>query len=1068
MLFEFYIRSIFYTFNENFNVHNPSTFTVYNASAGSGKTFTLVKSYLEIVLGSSDPSYFKHILAVTFTNKAAAEMKERIISTLDELKEPARTHQMMPMLAEALQLTPDQIRDRANRTLKAILQNYSAFSISTLDSFTYRLIRSFAFDLGLSLNFDVEMDAASLINEAVDALIAQIGIDQKITSLLIDFSIQKIDEDKAWDISRELKEIAFLLLKDNDAAYVQKLQKRPIQDFLDFKTRLKKRQQEIEQRFKEIGEKGLEIIQHEGVPYTAFSYSELPNHFIKLVEGQLDKLLFEGRLNKHVDEDYHFYSTKATATDKLAIDNIIEELKSLFTLSKTYYLEVYGSYVLNDLFLKNIIPLAVLAKLKSALDEIKAERNVYLNAEFNGIISRNLQEQPAAYIYERLGDKYTHYFIDEMQDTSLLQWVNLVPLIHNALAQENASLLLVGDAKQSIYRWRGSEPEQFLKLTEEGNSLLHNPFTIDKKMLALETNYRSFSQVIEFNNSFFQFLSSHFNKPDYQQLYHAENQQLSTDKLGGFVQLSFIEKGLVGEARDLAYATEVHAQIEQCLTQFRPSEICVLVRKKAQGVQLANYLSSQGIDIVSSETLLLKNSEKIAFIINVLSYINTPKDHNFLFNALYYLLEKREVEVAYSAYISKMTSLTIREVFLALAVDGIQFDLTKFNQLSLFDAVEYLIRSFKLDGEPDAYVIYFLEEVFQYSQKKSNVLAEFLAEWEQKKEKLSIVVPDHLDAVQIMTIHKSKGLEFPVVIYPYDLDIFEQNSDQEWFPVHKQFEDYPFDNLLIPMRPKLEQSGEVGADLYHQYRNEKEFDTINLWYVTFTRAIEQLYVIGELKSGKKKLSSSSQFLMEYLKEIGRWNEAVTTFQFGESKRISAPIEAHEDNNYLARIDSTDWETHQIAIAAQMAWLDQLNEGAIAYGTLIHEMLALINSITDVERVTTRYLLQGKIKNDQREEVSMRLTNIVSHPKLTSFFSPGLKVYAEREILTAEGRLLIPDRWVVFEDQTVGILDYKTGKENAAHHHQVNQYKTHIEALGYTVRACLLVYIGAEVKVREVS
>ncbi|MCK0130500.1 UvrD-helicase domain-containing protein [Flavobacteriaceae bacterium F08102] len=1049
-------------------MHNSSTFTVYNASAGSGKTFTLVKSYLAIVLGSTDPSYFKYILAVTFTNKAAAEMKERIISALDELKEADSSHEMMPLLVEELHLSPIEISARARRTLKAILQNYSAFSISTLDSFTYRLIRSFAFDLGLSLNFDVEMDAASLLNEAVEQLISQIGIDQKLTSLLIDFSLQKIDEDKSWDISRELKEIAFLLLKDNDADYVAKIQNRPIDDFLAFKVRLKKKQQTIKNRFKEFGEKALDIIQREGIPHTAFFYSDLPKHFVKLVEGRLDKLLFEGRLNKSVEENRHFYSGKATPADKQAIDGVIDELKSIYNASKEYYMEVYGQYILNDLFLKNIIPLAVLAKLKTALDLVKEERNVYLNAEFNGIISRNLQEQPAAYIYERLGDKFKHFFIDEMQDTSILQWVNLVPLIHNALSQENSSLLLVGDAKQSIYRWRGSEPEQFLKLTQKGDTLLHNPFHNQKEVVALETNYRSYSEVIQFNNTFFQFLSSFFNKPTYQQLYLDENQQRRTDKVGGFVQVSFIEKGLKGEERDLAYAQRVYQQIEQCLTQFSPKEICVLVRKKKHGILIADYLASKKIDIVSSETLLLKNSEKISFLIDLLSYINNPNDKNMLFDVLSYLLKQSDMQTSWSLCVSRFISMEIWEVFESLGDFNIRFDLGKFKQLSLFDGVEYILRSFGLDREPDAYILYFLEEVFQYSQKKANVLSEFLQDWDAKKEKLSIIVPDNLDAVQIMTIHKSKGLEFQVVIYPYDLSIDEVNSDQEWFPVHEEFNDYPFDDLLIPMSKELEQSGEVGEKFFRDYYNEKEFDVINLWYVTFTRAIEQLYIIGELKETDKELKTSSQFLIQFLKEQGKWNEASTDFQFGIPTRISIPQKTQKDHHYLTRINSTDWENHQIAIAEQLSWLEGLNDGAIAYGSLLHEMLSKVIRDEDVERITRLFLLQGKIKNEQKEEVLRRLKRIVEHEQLKSYFAKEVVVFTERELLNAEGKIVIPDRWVIFPDQTVGILDYKTGKPDVSHQRQLRQYRSYIEKLGYVVNKCLLVYIGSDIVVQEVE
>jgi len=252
-------------------VQNLATFRVYNASAGSGKTFTLVKEYLKILLQTSDAKRFRYILAVTFTNKAATEMKERVIQNLRVFaKADILTHktEIFRQLEEELSISATTIHQRAEKVLNNILYNYSAFNITTIDSFTYRLIRSFTFDLGLSLNFDVEMDAKSLLNEAVEGLITKVGEDKELTKVLIDFSLQKANEDKSWDITRELNEIAQLLLNENDNAQVQKIQERPIQDFIDLKTKLYKKQKSTEQEFTQIGKEGLDLIDSRNINYT--------------------------------------------------------------------------------------------------------------------------------------------------------------------------------------------------------------------------------------------------------------------------------------------------------------------------------------------------------------------------------------------------------------------------------------------------------------------------------------------------------------------------------------------------------------------------------------------------------------------------------------------------------------------------------------------------------------------------------------------------------------------------------------------------------------------------------
>jgi ATP-dependent exoDNAse (exonuclease V) beta subunit len=1047
-------------------VQNPATFQVYNASAGSGKTFTLVKEYLKILLQTSDAKRFQQILAVTFTNKAAAEMKERVINNLRAFaKADILLHktEMFQQLEEELSIADKTLHQRAEKVLQNILYNYSAFNITTIDSFTHRLIRSFAFDLGLSLNFDVEMDAKSLLNEAVEALIAKIGEDKELTKVLIDFSLQKANEDKSWDITRELNEIAQILLNENDNAQVQKIQERPIQDFIDLKTKLNKKQKNIEQQFAEIGKEGLNIIDNVDIEYKDFYYSQFPKHFQNLCE-QPDKLIFDSTkgLAKSIQNDL-FYTKGKPEEVKMAIDSIVNPLLELYHTSEGLYQE----YTLNKLFLSSLIPLAVLSNINKSLDTLKEEKNVRLNAEFNQLISENLQEQPAPFIYERIGEKFKHYFIDEMQDTSILQWQNMIPLITNALSQEGTSLLLVGDTKQSIYRWRGSEPDQFLKLTNKEDSKINNPFFIPKQLQPLDTNYRSYSEVIDFNNGFFQHLAQFFNKQEYADIYINENQQKQNDKKGGYVQLFFIEEGLKkADEKALAYAEKVLQIIKSVEGDFNLNEICVLTRTRKQGVNIADFLIDNEVDIISSETLLLQNSEKVIFIIELLTYLQNNEDKEAKLNILYFLHENLQLTIDKHTFFQRLLDLNIESFFKELKNYEIDFDTAYFSQLSLYENVEYIIRSFSFNNSSDAYIQFFLDEVLQFSLKKSTDIVVFLEFWETKKESLSIVVPEEKNAVRIMTIHKAKGLEFPVVIYPFDLDIYREQNPKVWYPIAKPEDFNDFDSLLISYNKSLELSGETGKEIYQAHRNELELDNFNLLYVALTRAVEQLYIIGEPKKVDDSLKTSSQFFIHYLQSIGQWNDDQYNYSFGFQKRLSTKSRSDKNSYELSTLISTSWQSHTIAIVANslLLWDDR---DSIAYGNLIHELLSHIKTIDDIEGTIETYITTGTITIDQAKELQKLLIKIVTHANLKSYYQQNSIVYNEREILTTMNEIIIPDRLVINDKNEAVIIDYKTGKPDRKYYHQLNNYAQSIEQLGYKVTKKLLVYIGEVIVVEEV-
>ena len=1044
-------------------MQNLSSFRVFNASAGSGKTYTLVKEYVKIVLSTSDPNRFQNILAITFTNKAAAEMKARVISNLREFADAdilKKKTTMFLHIEQETQLQDEQIHQRAKQVLKSILHQYAAFNITTIDSFTHRLIRNFAFDLGLSLTFDVEMDTQSLLNEAVDLLIAKIGENGELTKALIDFSLQKADEDKAWDITRELREIAQILLNENDLSHIQQLDDKSLADFIELKKNLQKHSNHAITELKRIGESGLQLIEENNIKHSDFYYSQFPKHFQNCISN-VSQLSFDPAkgLAKSIENQQYYTKNKSEET-KNSIERIIGPLRELYDRSRTLHQE----YTLHRLFLGSLIPLAVLKKINECLQEIKEEKNIYLHAEFNALISKHLRAQPAAFIYERIGEKYKHYFIDEMQDTSKLQWQNLIPLIGNALSTENSSLLLVGDSKQSIYRWRGGEAEQFMDLSND-----ENPFFIDKQVEQLAINYRSHSEIINFNNGFFQFMSAYFNNDSHAKIYFNENQQLSTDKLGGYVNLAFIDSGLSAAEKDKIYSNKIFQTIKTICDQFDLNEICILTRTRKQGVVIANFLTENGIDIISSETLLLDHSHKVQFIIHLLTYLNQRANKEAQLEVLYFLYDFMNLKVDKHVFLSEMLAMSIYSFCETLKEYNIFFSFDRYDRLPFYESIEYIIRCFKLDTSIDGYLLSFLDEALQFTRKNATGTTGFLRYWNDQKDRLSISVPEEKDAVRIMTIHKSKGLEFPVVIFAYDLDIYRELNPKTWYPIQDKEQYNDFDTLLVNVNKTLENVNELGTFLYQKRKNELALDNVNLLYVALTRAIEQLYVISEKRKPSEEPRWYSHFFMEYLKSIKVYDEKMNSYEFGETERTSEKSIRSKKSHELEEFISSSWQDQNINIVASSNLLWDVDRGpSIIYGNLIHEILSRIKTKADIEDAIEQYHLNGTIAHQEIEAIARVIHSVIFHPELAVYFQQNLTVFCEREILTSDKEVIIPDRLVIDEQGRATIIDYKTGTPDKKYHSQLLKYARSVEALGYEVIRQLLVYIGEDIMIEEVN
>lgn len=1050
-------------------------FHVYNASAGSGKTFTLVKEYLKIILSNDafedSGSYaFQKILAITFTNKAAAEMKERILGSLLDFSEK-KENDMFLMLSKELQLNKEILCDRSTKVLESVLQNYSAFNITTIDSFTYKIVRTFAYDLGLPLNFEVEMDPSQLLSEAIDVLISKIGIDKKLTDVLIDYSIQKIDDDKAWDISIDLNSISRILLNEEDALQFRKIENISLSDYKKLAAVLQKRKKEIELLFVAKGLEGMKIIDTSGLMYNDFPYSELPNFFRKAINfknQKKDTIKFSGRLFDKVSSGV-LYSASKKKDVKDRIDALTPELTRVYFEIEQIYNNCFSDYVLIELVSKSLIPLSVLSNIQKELSKIKEQNNIRFNSEFNQLISDRIKNEPTPFIYERIGEKFQYYFIDEMQDTSLLQWQNLIPLISNALSQEKGGLMLVGDGKQAIYRWRGGKAEQFIDLASEVN-----PFYIEKESKNLGVNYRSFSEVVNFNNLFFSHISQFLSNNEYRHLYEFGSEQKLNSNIGGYVRFDFVDKNeMEAEEKQNAYAQKVFDTISGLDKDFKKSDVCILVRGKKEGVIIANFLAERGVKIISSETLLLQNSNKVQFIVDLLTYIYNPLDLNAKFNAILFLYAFLGVDKSKHQFFDELIPLDKLVFFEELAVYGIQFDFEKYLKIPFYEGIEELIRSFKLMKTADAYVQFFMDFVLDFQRKSKNELAVFLQVWNQKKEKLSIVSQEDDDAVRIMTIHKSKGLEFPIVIFPCDLNIYREKDAKVWYDRLDQPEFSGLPTSLVSCSSNLEMTGEVGAALLERRKEELALDNFNLLYVALTRAVEHLYIITDFKKeskSKQTLDSYSEFYLDFLKSsVGIQNlDSASSYEFGSSKRHSVSKESNayqseEQINYI----STPWESHDIRIIANSSknWGDKL-ELSVKYGLLIHEIMSKIYVKEDVEDVLDSYVSKGELEVQNKKEVSKLIQKVVNCPELLGCFDNDKIIINERPIINDKGEILIPDRLVMHQNNLI-IIDYKTGKKEEKYKYQIEQYASVLRSMGFVVTQKLIVYLGKDIIVDKI-
>lgn len=1038
-----------------------SNFVSYNSSAGSGKTFTLVKEYLKIALETDNPNQYRKILAITFTNKAASEMKERVLSALKELSGSKKMGRGTEILLNqltaikkdgGLEITPAQVKQRSKKVLKSILHNYYDFGISTIDKFTHKIIRTFAHDLQLPLNFNIELNESDVMKAVIDMLITEVGNNEKLTKILVEYAIQKSDDEKSWKVENDLLEFSQKLLKDGADLHLENIRNLTLADFENIKEELYKQTTNFELTIKQLAKDALKFIDDLGIERSSFSYTFYPGYWVKIMK--LEDFTVGIRITERISGDKNWCSAKVSKSQKELVETHKEELIKLYNESRTYIDEFEGSYIVNKSLVKNLYNIAVLNEIEKTLVTFKQENNILNISDFNKRIAAIVASEPVPFIYERLGEKYHHYLIDEFQDTSIVQWHNLLPLVDNSLAMGKFNMV-VGDAKQAIYRFRGGEVEQiinFPKIYKHNNNplLLEREASVERNFeeKKLENNYRSKAEIVDFNNQFFQSVATNLSDK-YQELYKDLKQGFIAENTGGGIEIQIIEESNAEENK-LANHKYILTTIKQCLDDgYSYKDIAILTRGRDSGKEIAVFLLENNIQVISAESLLLTNSDEVNFLIDILGYLSNPSDKNYQIKALTYL-----TQTVFNDDLFEIVKADEKNMLMTyLKSKNIDLNFKQIANYSLYELIEHLLIVFALDKSINIYLQFFLDKVHEYASKYDNSILNFMEWWELKSYNFSVVIPDGVDAIQVMTIHKSKGLEFPVVIYPFASSSVTKGEDFFWTD---KTDINGLKSAIVPINEQLLST--TFADVFETEINKSKLDLINLIYVAFTRPKDRLYILSKKNKEKSKNGSVADYLLGFCQTKPDNKIADLHYRFGEFDKNTDVKQKNDNGIEFENTSYNNWRNKiQISYQAPKVWEVENPETIGEYGTLIHNILSKIKEPSDLEGVLASYLLKGIISDEESLKIKAAITDLFTIDEINNLFMDFDELKNERSILLSNGESYQPDRVVVKNNQTF-LVDYKTGEREEKHKEQITNYCNLLSEMGYQNINAQLLYI----------
>ena len=1039
---------------------------VYKSSAGSGKTTTLVKSYLKITL--NNPRLFRNVLAITFTNKAANEMKKKVLDSLKIFAE-GKTNEY-PELIEfqnELNYSDELMQNKAKKLLSLIIHQYDEFSISTIDSFVHRIIKTFATDVKLPQNFDVVIDEDEIIPEIVQELYDKVGVDKDITDILLNFVISNFEDEKGHDPTSQIYGFIQKQIKEEGFQYIRKMLHLSLSDFQKIISKLRSELLSYKKEIREIGSKALDLVDKTGIEPSGFYQGQrgIYMYFIKISRFNANKELIPGKNALATIEEDKWYGGKCAPDQKAEIDLIKDELQNKFETA----LALSKKYVIYNLLYERIYDVALIKEIRVLFDDYATRNQKVHISEFNKKISESIAEQPVPFIYERLGRRYQYFLIDEFQDTSVLQWQNFLPLIEESLAYGHFNML-VGDAKQAIYRFRNGEVELFSnlpKLYPEAKSLKEKTsekvLTDSYEKVVLKHNFRSQKVIIDFNNRFFESVKDGLSEKN-KRVYEGHTQLLpeKVDKSGGYVNIEFIEAENIKEYRTKRLE-KIGLDVDLLIDKgYRQKDICVLTNKNEYAAEIAAHLIGKSYRVISHESLLLKNADEVRLLVAFFKLVLNNEDKvqlaTFVENMLKHRLGDHNFHSTYNkalVYINKGLEAVLNEL-------GYEINEKDIAGKSAYELAEYAIETFFGPVNNNIFLHYFLDFAFENQNIGDGSLASFLDYWEKKSDKAYISMPKGKDAIQVMTIHKAKGLKFKSVIVDFIPKGNSKSKKDYWTELN--FEE--FSELEVGMYPIKNELDFVGLEHINEEEVDKtELDLLNMIYVAFTRPVSALFILSH--KAEKKQNRFTSYIQKYLTSEENEREEAT-YEFGSLSVVKTKSDKSSDESTeLINMQSSSWKGKiKIAPSDEIFWEQIESKPATTYGKLVHKILSEIIVTTDVGRIINKYHISGTIDENEANELKNKLNSLVHNKELSQYFSDEVIIRNESELITVDRdgkNFQRPDRVVIENDELV-IIDYKTGEKDKKHENQVSKYAMYFNELGYKSVKKLLVYINEDIEI----
>lgn len=1010
---------------------------IYKASAGSGKTYTLTEQYIKMLLDarSHGKDYFRRVLAVTFTNKATDEMKSRIVKKLYEISKEKE-----PVSVAGIKLEPD----RAKELLTTILHNYSFFRITTIDKFFQQIIRSFVKEIGLNGNYTIELDEKRIIKDTIADILLNIG--DKERKLFLEWFSEHIIADSGENESKDFNSLKSKL--EELSSQIFKEQYMALKGEMPDGKAISNVQKELTARRRAISEaltQKAEAIMQRLKSEPVVEENSKRGAFTPIVKFLTDKKVKYPELTatflKWLDEPQVSKTNKHKAEIESAYNSWILSMVSDFT---EYANAHECEFRTCDVILRNLPYLKLFSALDSEIERHMKETDTQLLSKSGALINDIIDGSDTPFIYEKTGTYINHFLIDEFQDTSRLQWDNFTPLIKNSLS-EGDSNLVVGDVKQSIYRFRDSD---WSILGRDVQKKFSDCYTVH----TLDSNYRSLPQVVEFNNSVFtnaaRFLQSSYNtlsgRSDETILNAYSDVCQCVKREGtGYVEINFQEKSDEENSRHDMVLTKIRELQEH---GYSLKEIGVLVKTNKEGSAIARHLLENGVNVISEEALKISSCQAVSDIVAVLRYLANPSD-------------------AASSYL----------VNSIMNPDGL-LDISQLEHLPLYEIVEQTIYLLRLDSEASnlPYLNAFKDLVTDFIGRQNSVIESFLEYWDEVKESKSLTTISESDSVNIITIHKSKGLSYKVVIIP-EINWDLRNANHA--PI--LWEKLP-GSIYVPLQYKAELAKTIFKERYFDELLLEYIDNLNDLYVAFTRAEDVL--IGyctTTKADPYKDSDTKPFssmLPIFYAGTGR-NKGETYYSQIVSGELTECEKKPNAETAADGGDATAAAPDEISPVEKMRTFHLRGTDFITpeieEGSRMHRIMESVATISDLEGVLTDMLYKGHINQSQYDKLKGSLTTYITNPQAQEWFDGRQRILAERSIVNVyrnaggelQKQVLRPDRVMIdTETGAVTIVDYKFGDEKAKEHiSQVQRYVNLYKKAGYTdVTGYLYYFEGLEI------